>query len=60
MTPVKHSTNRLATMRNTALARGDRSDQISTSKCSRSRTPMMAPIITIQMKKKRLISSVQM
>ena len=60
ITPVKIATKPLATMRRIALVRGEVSFQMSTSKCSRSRTPMIAPIITIQMKKKRLISSVHM
>ena len=34
--------------------------QMSTSKCVPSRTPIMAPIMIIQMKRKRAISSVQM
>ncbi len=43
-----------------AVALAPRSGQTSTSKCEPSRTPIMAPIITIQMKRKRAISSVQM
>ena len=46
-------------MRSTAFVRGFNSGQTSTSKCVPSRTPIMAPSITIQMKKKRAISSVQ-
>ena len=34
--------------------------QTSTSKCVLSRTPIMAPIITVQTKRNRAISSVQM
>jgi len=41
------------------VAFGPRSGQTSTSKCEPSRTPIIAPIITIQMKRKRAISSVQ-
>ena len=48
------------TRRRIALARGLSSGQTSTSKCVPSRTATIAPSITIQMKKKRAISSVQM
>ena len=47
-------------MRSSALARGFKSGQTSTSKCVPSRTPIMAPSITIQMNRKRASSSVQM
>jgi len=46
-------------IRRIAAGRGPRSGQTSTSKCVRSRMPIMAPSITIQMKRKRLSSSVQ-
>ncbi len=46
-------------MRSSALARGFSSGHTSTSKCVPSRTPIIAPSITIQMKRKRAISSVQ-
>ena len=47
-------------MRSSASARGDSRGQTSTSKCVLSRTPIMAPIMTIQTNRKRAISSVQM
>ncbi len=47
-------------MRSSAVGFGPRSGQTSTSKCVCSRTPIIAPSITIQMNKKRLSSSVQM
>ena len=47
-------------MRSSALARGVSSGHRSTSKCALSRMPTIAPIMIIQMKKKRAISSVQM
>src|SRR5439155_14298365 len=43
-----------------ASARRDRSGHTSTSKCELSRTPTMAPIMIVQMNRKRAISSVQM
>ena len=42
------------------LARGDTVGQTSTSKWVDSRTPIMAPIMIVQMNMKRAISSVQM
>ena len=53
-------TNRLDTIRSSAFARGFISGQRSTSKCALSRMPTIAPIMIIQTKKKRAISSVQM
>ena len=47
-------------MRTAASPRRDRVGQTSTSKCALSRTPTMAPIMIIQMNRKRAISSVQM
>ena len=47
-------------MRTAASLRRDRVGQTSTSKWLLSRTPTMAPISTIQMNRKRAISSVQM
>ena len=49
-----------AMMRTAASPRRDRVGQTSTSKWLLSRTPTMAPISTIQMNRKRAISSVQM
>ena len=48
------------TIRTAASARRDRSGQTSTSKCVRLPTPTMAPIMIVQMNRKRAISSVQM
>ena len=53
------STNTSATTRSSALARGFSSGQRSTSKWAPSRMPTIEPIMIIQMKKKRAISSVQ-
>ena len=53
----EHAARRCAAAR---CARGLSSGQTSTSKCVPSRTPTIAPSITIQMKRKRAISSVQM
>ena len=58
-TSAKTSTNTLETMRSSALARGFSSGHTSHSKCEASRIPTMAPSMTIQMKRKRAISSVQ-
>ena len=58
-TSAKTSTKTIETMRSIALARGLSSGHTSTSKCVPSRTPTIAPSITIQMKRKRAISSVQ-
>ena len=58
-TSANSSTNSIETIRSTALARGLSSGQTSTSKCVPSRTPIIAPSITIQMNRKRAISSVQ-
>jgi hypothetical protein len=52
-------TNTIETMCSNALARGLSSGHTSHSKCDPSRTPIIAPSITIQMKRKRAISSVQ-
>ena len=43
-----------------ASPRRDSCGHTSTSKCVDSRTPIMAPIMMVQMKRKRAISSVQM
>ena len=59
-TSASTSTNTFETTRSSALARGASSGQRSTSKCALSRMPTIAPIMIIQMKKKRAISSVQM
>ena len=53
------STNTFETTRSSAFARGFISGHRSTSKCALSRMPTIAPIMIIQMKKKRAISSVQ-
>src|SRR5712671_2576662 len=58
-TSANASTNRSETMRSSAAAFGPRSGQTSTSKWLCSRTPIIAPSITIQMKRKRESSSVQ-
>ena len=58
-TSAKTSTKTFETMRRSAPARGPRSGQTSTSKWVRSRMPIIAPIITIQMNRKRDSSSVQ-
>ena len=58
-TNAKTSTKIIETMRSTAFARGFSCGHTSTSKCVASRTPIIAPSITIQMKRKRAISSVQ-
>jgi hypothetical protein len=59
-TSAKASTKTLVTIFSSAAGRGDSSGQTSTSKCEPSRTPTMAPIMIIQTKRKRAISSVQM
>jgi hypothetical protein len=53
------STNTIEIIRSAAFVRGFNSGQTSTSKWVPSRTPTIAPSITIQMKKNRAISSVQ-
>ena len=58
-TSANSRTNTIETMRSSAFGRGFSSGQTSTSKWEASRTPMIAPSITIQMKRKRAISSVQ-
>ena len=47
-------------MRSSAFGARPSSGQRSTSKCVPSRMPTIAPIMIIQMKRKRAISSVQM
>ena len=60
-TSAKTSTNTPATSAERRRARaGPCRGQRSTSKCVPSRTPTMAPIMIVQMKQKRAISSVQM
>ncbi len=59
-TSASTSTNMFETSRSSALARGFSSGHRSTSKCALSRMPTIEPIMIIQMKKKRAISSVQM
>ena len=49
-----------ATILMSASPRRGRSGHTSTSKCELSRTPTMAPIMMVQMNRKRAISSVQM
>jgi hypothetical protein len=58
-TSANRRTNTVETMRSSALARGLSSGHTSHSKCDASRTPIIAPSMTIQMKRKRAISSVQ-
>ena len=59
-TSANTSTKTIETMRSAALrARLAARGHTSTSKCVASRTPIIAPSITIQMKRKRAISSVQ-
>ncbi len=58
-TSANTSTHRFEMMRSSAVPFGPRSGQTSTSKCVCSRMPIIAPSITIQMKRKRESSSVQ-
>src|SRR5437773_1013837 len=58
-TSANTSTQRFETMRSSAVCRGPRSGQTSTSKWLCSRMPIMAPSITIQMNRNRESSSVQ-
>ena len=58
-TSAKTSTKTCETMRNSAFAARPELGHTSTSKCVLSRTPIIAPIMTIQMNRKRAISSVQ-
>ena len=59
-TRASTSTNTLDTIRSSAFVRGASSGHRSTSKCPPSRIATIEPIMIIQMKKKRAISSVQM
>ena len=59
-TSATTSTPSRPTSRSAASPRGDSRGQTSTSKCVLSRTPIMAPIMIVQMNRKRAISSVQM
>src|SRR5207237_6602320 len=59
-TKAKRRMKAPATSCNAAVAFAPRSGQTSTSKCEPSRTPTIAPIITIQLKRKGDISSFQM
>ena len=52
-------TKRLVTICRNALGHGGRSGNTSTTKCEPSRTPIIAPSMIIQMKRKRESSSVQ-
>jgi hypothetical protein len=54
------STPSRAISRTRASGLRDSCGQTSTSKCVLSRTPIIAPIITVQTRRKRAISSVQM
>src|SRR6185295_3452940 len=58
-TKAKRRMKTLAASCSAAVPFAPRVGHTSTSKCEPSRTPIMAPIITIQMKRKRAISSVQ-
>ena len=59
-TSAKIRTPMCETMRTAASPRGRNCGQTSTSKCVYSRTPIIAPIMIVQMNRKRAISSVQM
>ncbi len=59
-TSAAANTPRRPISRTRASALGDRRGHTSTSKCVDSRTPIMAPIMMVQMNRKRAISSVQM
>jgi len=59
-TSASASTATLLTSRSAACGRRARRGQTSTSKCRPSWMPSIAPIMIIQMNRKRAISSVQM